>query len=95
MVADTIPLFVSLACLCSEVGEKIDLLFVLVEETELLVNKRLHTNTSSSCRGCGLRDSNPNRVKYGHCVTPFGARLHLYKLVSLSYKLIVILFIAN
>ena len=31
MVANAIPLFVSLACLCSEVGKEIDLLFVLVE----------------------------------------------------------------
>ena len=39
MVADAIPLFVSLACFCSEVGKEIDLLFVLVEEAELLVNE--------------------------------------------------------
>ena len=39
MVANAVPLFVSLACLCSEVGKEIDLLFVLVEEAELLVNE--------------------------------------------------------
>ena len=50
MVADAIPLFVSLACLCSEVGEEIDLLLVLVEEAELLVYERLHTNTSYRLR---------------------------------------------
>ena len=46
MVANAIPFFVSLACLFSEVGEEIDLLFVLVEEAELLVDERLHTNTA-------------------------------------------------
>ena len=46
VVAYAIPLFVSLACLCSEVGEKIDLLFILVEEAKLLVDERLHTNTA-------------------------------------------------
>ena len=46
VVAYAIPLFVSLACLRSEVGKKIDLLFVLVEKAELLVDERLHTNTA-------------------------------------------------
>ena len=46
VVADAIPLFVSLACLCSELGKEIDLLFVLIEEAELLVDERLHTNTA-------------------------------------------------
>ena len=50
MVADAIPFFISLACLCSEVGKEIDLLFVLVEETELLVDERLHTNTAYRLR---------------------------------------------
>ena len=50
MVANAIPLFVSLACLFSEVGEEIDLMFVLVEETELFVDKRLHTNTAYRLR---------------------------------------------
>ena len=46
VVAYAIPLFVSLACLNSEVGEEIDLLFVFVEETKLLVDELLHTNTA-------------------------------------------------
>ena len=46
VVVDTIPLFVSFACLLSEVGEEIYLLFVLVEEAKLLVDERLHTNTT-------------------------------------------------
>ena len=50
VVADAIPLFVSLACLCSEVSKEIDLLLVLVEEAELLVDKRLHTNTAYRLR---------------------------------------------
>jgi hypothetical protein len=50
VVANTVPLFVSLACLCSEVGKEIDLLFVLVEEAELLVDERLHTNTAYRLR---------------------------------------------
>ena len=50
VVADAIPLFVSLACLFSEVGKEIDLLFVLIEEAELLVDKRLHTNTAYCLR---------------------------------------------
>ena len=50
VVANAIPLFVSLACLCSEVGEKIDLLFVLIKEAELLVDERLHTNSAYRLR---------------------------------------------
>ena len=50
VVANTIPLFVSLACLRSEVGEEIDLLLVLVEEAEFLVDERLHTNTAYRLR---------------------------------------------
>ena len=50
MVANAIPLFVSLACLRSEVGEEIDLLFVLIKEAELLVDERLHTNTAYCIR---------------------------------------------
>ena len=50
VVADTIPLFVSLACLFSEVGKEIDLLFVLIEEAELLVDERLHANTAYRLR---------------------------------------------
>ena len=50
VVANTVPFFVSLACLFSEVGKEIDLLFVLVEEAELLVDKRLHTNTAYRLR---------------------------------------------
>jgi hypothetical protein len=50
MVADAIPLFVSLVYLCSEVGKEIDLLFVLIEETELLVDERLHANTAYRLR---------------------------------------------
>ena len=46
VVANAVPLFVSLACLRSEVGEEIDLLLVLVEEAELFVDKRLYTNTA-------------------------------------------------
>ena len=38
VVANTIPLFVAFACLLSEVGEKIDLLLVLVEE---MVNSKV------------------------------------------------------
>ena len=38
MVADAIPLFVSLACLCSEVGKEIDLMFILVEEAKFLID---------------------------------------------------------
>ena len=50
MVTDAIPFFVSFVFLCSEVGKEIDLLFVLVEETELLVDERLHTNTAYHLR---------------------------------------------
>ena len=50
MVANAVPFFVSLACLCSEVGEEIDLLLILVEEAELLVDERLHTNTAYRLR---------------------------------------------
>ena len=50
VVADAIPLFVSLACLCSEVGKEIDLLFILIEEAELLVDERLHTDTAYRLR---------------------------------------------
>ena len=50
VVANAVPFFVSLACLFSEVGEEIDLLFVLVEEAELLVDERLHTNTAYRLR---------------------------------------------
>ena len=38
VVAYAIPLFVSFACLLAEVGKEIDLLFVLVEESKLLVD---------------------------------------------------------
>ena len=39
VVTNAIPLFVSFACLLSEVSEEINLLLVLVEEAELLVDE--------------------------------------------------------
>ncbi len=39
VVVNAIPFLIFLPCLCSEVGEEIDLLFILVEEAEFLIDQ--------------------------------------------------------
>ena len=46
VVVNAIPLLIFFPCLCSEVGEEIDLLLVLVQEPEFFIDKRLDTDTA-------------------------------------------------
>ena len=46
VVVNTIPFLIFFPCLCSEVGEKIYFLLVLVQKPEFFIYKRLDTDTA-------------------------------------------------
>ena len=48
VIVNAIPFLILFSCLCPEVGEEIDLLFILVQEPEFFIDKRLDTDTTDS-----------------------------------------------
>ena len=46
VVVNAIPFLILFPCLCSEVGEEIYFLLVLVQEPEFFIDKRLDTDTA-------------------------------------------------
>ena len=46
VIVNAIPFLILFSCLCPEVGEEIDLLFILVQEPEFFIDKRLDTDTT-------------------------------------------------